>query len=98
MKWHGLGFSEKKQTGGIEEMEFPGVLKKENAEIKKEAELSGVFKENSRGMPKFLGLAFWLDLGISEGCHTILLSFQGWKLVFSRISKGKVKNFRAHWK
>ena len=34
------------------------------------------------------------DFGISKGCHTILLNFQGWKLVFSRISKGKVKNLK----
>ena len=27
------------------------------------------------------------DLAISTGCHTILQNFQGWKLVFSRISK-----------
>ena len=36
------------------------------------------------------------DFGIStqakKGCHTILLNFHGWKLVFSRISKGKVAN------
>ena len=58
MKWHELGISEKKTNRGIEEMEFTEVLKKENAGIKKEAEFPGVFKENSRGMPKFLGLAF----------------------------------------
>ena len=34
------------------------------------------------------------DLGICKGCHTILQNFQGWKLVFSRISKGKVTNLK----
>ena len=32
------------------------------------------------------------DLGISEGCHKIVLNFQGWKLVFSGISKSEVTN------
>ena len=35
-----------------------------------------------------------IDLGISKGWHTILRNFQGWKLAFSRISKGKVTNLK----
>ena len=37
-----------------------------------------------------------MSLGISDGCHTILPNFLGrWKLVFSRISKGKVTNLKT---
>ena len=37
-----------------------------------------------------------MGLGISDGCHTILPNFLGrWKLVFSRISKGKVTNLKT---
>ena len=35
-----------------------------------------------------------LELGISKGCNTILLNFQGWNFVFSGISKGKVPNLK----
>ena len=34
------------------------------------------------------------DFGISKGWHTILQNFQGWQLVFSGISKGKVTNLK----
>ena len=35
-------------------------------------------------------------LGISqEGCHTIFRNIQRWSFVFSRISKGKVKNLKV---
>ena len=34
------------------------------------------------------------DLGISKGWHKILQNFQGWKLIFSGISKGKVTNLK----
>ena len=36
----------------------------------------------------------WNFLGISKGWHTILQNFQRWKLVFSRIFKGKVTNIK----
>ena len=36
------------------------------------------------------------DFGVSNGCHTILQNLQGWKIVFSGISKGKVTNLRAN--
>ena len=38
-------------------------------------------------------LAF--DLGVSRRCHTILQNLQGWKLVFSGISKGKVTDLKV---
>ena len=34
------------------------------------------------------------DFGIYKGWHTILQNFQGWQLVFSGISKGKVTNLK----
>ena len=34
------------------------------------------------------------DFGVLKGCHTILQNFQGWKIVFSGISKGKVTNLK----
>ena len=69
-------------------MEFPGLLKKENVEI------PGVNWKRcriSRGGQVKTHVEFpWVlvfDLGISKWCHTILLNFQEWKLVFSGISK-----------
>ena len=38
---------------------------------------------------------FVLELGISKGCRTIWQNFQGWQLVFSGISKGKVTNLKT---
>ena len=50
------------KQGGVEDMEFPGVLKKEHVDIpgvnKKEVESPGVFKKNSCG-GIFMGLLFW---------------------------------------
>ena len=75
----------KKKTGGVEDMEFPGILKKENVEIpvriKKEAEFpAGVFKEpKTHAHMDFHGSWAWVlvfDFGISKGCHRILLNFQ----------------------
>ena len=39
-----------------------------------------------------MGLGF--DLGIFKECQTILQNFQGWKLVFTGISKDKVTNLK----
>ena len=92
MKWT---IPEKKQTGGVEDMEFPGVLKKENMEI------PGVNEKRSRiskGVQGKTQMEFrWVlvfDIGISKGCHTILVNFQGWKLVFSGIFKGEITNLK----
>ena len=56
-------------------------------QLKKKRNFEGCSSKNS------YGLVF--DLGTSKGCHTILLNFHGWKLVFSRISKGKVTNLKC---
>ena len=77
-----LGYSRKKQTEGVEELEFPRVLKKEHVDIpqgsiKKEVEFPAV-------------LVF--SLRISKGCHTILRNFHESGFAFSRIYKGKVIN------
>ena len=67
--------------GGVEDREFPGVLKKEVWK----------FQGSNRGVQPWV-LAF--DLRISKGCHTILQIFQAWKLLFSRISKVKLVNLK----
>ena len=95
-----MGYSRKKQTGGVEDMNFHGywreiMWKFQSGSIKKEAEFSaGVFKERkTHAHVDFHGSWAWVlvfDLGISKGCHRILLNFQRWKLFFSEISKGKV--------
>ena len=51
----------------------------------------GVFKKNSCGV-SMVSMVF--DYGSSKGCHTILQNFQGFKLVFSGISKDKVTNLK----
>ena len=49
ISYNGL-FQKNIQTGGVEDLEFPGVLKKKHVEspgsIKKEVEIPGVFKKS----------------------------------------------------
>ena len=59
--------------------------------IKKKKGFPGVFKKNSCGV-SMVSMVF--DYGSSKGCHTILQNFQGFKLVFSGISKDKVTNLK----
>ena len=57
IKW---AIPEKNQTGEVEDIEFPGVLKKEHVEIpgaNKIVEFPGVFKKKSCGIA--MGLGFW---------------------------------------
>ena len=57
-------------------------------QIKKKWNFLGCSRKNNVEFPQVLVF----DLGISKGCLTILQNFQAWKLVFCRISKGKVTN------
>ena len=66
----GLFQKKSKQVVGVEDIEFPRVLKKQKlwkfqGSIKKEVKLPGVFKKNSREIS--VGLDF--DLGISRVSH-----------------------------
>ena len=65
--WGLLGFSRKKPNWGIENMEFPGLLKKAHREesmqkfqgsIKKEVKCPGMIKKKSSEI--YMGLGFWL--------------------------------------
>ena len=67
---------EKFQTVGMEDMNFQRYWIKSMWKIQVHGEFRWV-------------LAF--DLEISKECHTVLQNFQGWKLVFSGISKGRLK-------
>ena len=89
-----LGYFQKKLKQGLRTWNFQGVLKKElwkfQESIKKVLQFPLVFKRDSCRIS--MGLGFWP--WNFQGCHTILQNFQGWKLVFSRISKGKVTNLK----
>ena len=53
-------YSRKKQLGGVQDIEFPGVknrMWKFQVSIKKEVEFPGVFKKTSCGIS--MGLGFW---------------------------------------
>ena len=54
--------------------------------LKKKRNFQGCSKKNYVEFPCFLVF----EVRISKGYHTILQNFQGFKLVFSRFSKGKV--------
>ena len=77
-----MGYSRKNphqpQEPGVEDMEFPGVLKKEHVEIqgsiKKEVEFPR--QECSRKTHVEFPLVLVCDLGISKWCQTILQDFQ----------------------
>ena len=60
---------------GVEDMDFPGVLKKQQVEFPgvnfKNVEFPALIKKKSCGIPGLLVLG----LKISEGCNTILWSF-----------------------
>ena len=81
------------REGAVEDMEFPGVLKKEHVEIfGVNLERSGI----SRSVNKSCAISIWVlvfDTGVSKGCNTILQNFW-WKLGFSGIFKGKVTNLK----
>ena len=54
--------------------------------LKKKRNFQGCSRKNYVEFPCFLVF----EVRISQGYHTILQNFQGFKLVFSRFSKGKV--------
>ena len=74
-------------------------------ELKKKQNFQGCSSKNSCAVWNFHDASWFLTLDeISEGCHTILLNFQGWKLVFSggifkvkshksKISRGILENY-----
>ena len=64
-------------------MEFSAVYRS----IKKEEEFLRVTKKNNVEIPRVLVFGF----GISKVSYTSLWNFQGWSLVLSGISRGKVK-------
>ena len=75
-----MGYSRKTTQGGggatgVEDMDFPGVLKKQKVEFPgvnfKNVEFPALIKKKSCGIPGLLVLG----LKISEGCNTILWSF-----------------------
>ena len=82
---------EKFQTVGMEDMNFQRYWIKSMCKIQGSIKRSGIF----RGVKKKVHGEFpWVlafDLEISKECHTVLQNFQGWKLVFSGISKGRLK-------
>ena len=68
-----MGYTRKKQTGVVEDMEFPGVLKKENVKVPginyKRSEISrGVQVKTHVELPWVLVF----DLGISKRCQNLL--------------------------
>ena len=85
-----------KQVGGVEDLEFPGVLKRKkncgnsSGQLKKKWNFQGCSRKTHVKFPWVL----IFDLGISKECHTILQNFQGWKLFFSGICKGAVTNLK----
>ena len=73
--------------GGVEDMKFPGVSKKEIA-----CGISRIDQEKIMWKPGVFGH------GISIGCNAILHNFQGWSFDLSRISRGKVnKQKKIPW-
>ena len=60
------------------------------SQLKKKRNFQGWSRKNHVEFPWVL----IFDLGISKGCHTVLQNYQGWKLVFSGISKVKVTNLK----
>ena len=65
--------------------------KKIHGLIKNNVEFPGVIKKNHVKFPGILVLG----LEISEGCNTILWSFQGSSFVLSGIFRGKVKTLKT---
>ena len=64
-------------------------------QLKKKQNFQGCSSKNSCAVWNFHDASWFLTLdGISEGCHTILLNFQGLKLVFSGILRLKVTNLK----
>ena len=61
-----ISYSRKNQTGGVEDMEFPGVLKTFLGSIKKEVKFPGVLKKNSSGISMGLGFWSWNFQGVSH--------------------------------
>ena len=78
--------------GGVEGMEFPGVLKKKRGnsrgQFKKKWKFQWYSRKTNVEFPWPWVLVFYF--GIAKGCHTNLQNFQGKKLFFSGISWGKV--------
>ena len=87
-----MGYSRNKakqggEGGGVEDMKFPGVSKKEIA-----CGISRIDQEKIMWKPGVFGH------GISIGCNAILHNFQGWSFDLSRISRGKVnKQKKIPW-
>ena len=71
---------------GIEERAHENI----SVQLKRSGITGGSQRKNNVKFPWVLVF----ELGVSKGWHTILQNCQGWKLVFSKISKGKVTNLK----
>ena len=83
-------FQKKTQTGGSWEYGISRAIEEracENSRVQLKK------KWNSQLCSR-INLVLVFDLKISKGYHKTLQNFQGWKLVFSRISKGKITNLK----
>ena len=78
---------EKKQAGGVEDMEF---LRKWDFQWLIKNNVEWWSRKNNVQFPGVLVLG----LKISKGCNRILQSFQRWSFVLSAISRGKVRNLK----
>ena len=71
---------------GIEERAHENI----SVQLKRSGITGGSQRKNNVKFPWVLVF----ELGVSKRWHTILQNCQGWKLVFSKISKGKVTNLK----
>ena len=90
-----IGLLQKKSEQlGLRTWTFQGHWKKcmwnFQGSTKKEVEFLRVMGKNNVKLPWVLVF----DFGISKGSHINLQNFQGWKLSFSGISRGKVINLK----
>ena len=87
------GYSKKIQTDRFEEMSR-GIEKRACGNTRGQLKKKWNFQWCSRKSQVEFPWVLVFELGLSKGCHTILQNFQGWKLVFSGISRGKVTNLK----
>ena len=89
-------YQKKKQKRGFEDMEFSGGIEERkygnsSGKLRKKQNFQRCSKVKTHVKFRWV-LVF--HRGISKRCHTILLNFQGRKLVFTGISKGIVTNLK----
>ena len=92
-----IGLFQKNKTGGLDDIQPPGGVEERNSKgcsIKKKKNFQACSRKKSWNLHGYWFLNWNWKLGVSKECHGILQNFQGCKLVFSGIFKGKVKSLK----